>query len=149
MRLARGFTILAALASLAAAAADPADRLSDPVQEARARTLFREVRCVVCQSESIDESEADVARDLRQAVRRQIAAGHSDSEVRDFLVQRYGEFILLKPRFSLSNSPLWISPFLIVLVGGAILVLRVRKTPAQDAGLTPDEEVRLREFERR
>ena len=105
----RFLVILAALFCIAAAA-DPAERLPDPVLEARARAMFVQIRCVVCQNESIDDSEADIARDLRQTIRRQIAAGRSDAEVRGFLVRRYGEFILLRPRFSPENAALWLTP---------------------------------------
>jgi cytochrome c-type biogenesis protein CcmH len=143
MRLARALAVLAAVFCLAAAA-DPADRLADPGQEARARALFSEIRCVVCQNESIDDSEADLARDLRQTVRGQIAAGRSDAEVRGFLVQRYGEFILLRPRFSPANAAAWLVPFLIVLAGGAALLLRARRAaPPPEAPLTAEEEARL------
>jgi cytochrome c-type biogenesis protein CcmH len=147
MRLQRLAVVLAALASLAAAA-DPADRLPNPAQEARAKALFSEIRCVVCQNESIDDSEADVARDLRQAVRRQVAAGQSDAAVRDYLVQRYGEFILLKPRFSAGNAALWLAPFVIVVAGLAVLLSKARRSPdqsaAQGAELSAEEEKRLR-----
>jgi cytochrome c-type biogenesis protein CcmH len=85
---------------MAGAAADPAERLPDPVQEARAREIFREVRCLVCQNESIDDSEAALAGDLRQVVRDQVKQGRSDKQIRAFLVERYGEFVLLKPPFS-------------------------------------------------
>jgi cytochrome c-type biogenesis protein CcmH len=124
--------VLAALAAVfcLAAAADPADRLADPGQEARARGLFEQIRCVVCQNESIDDSEADLARDLRQTVRGQIATGHSDAEIRRFLVQRYGEFILLRPRFSAANAVAWL--------------VRMRRAPAPGGErLTPEEEARL------
>jgi cytochrome c-type biogenesis protein CcmH len=144
--LGRMFAALAALACLAAAA-DPADRLANPAQEARAKALFSQIRCVVCQNESIDDSEADVARDLRQAVRREVAAGDSDAQVRDYLVQRYGEFILLKPPFSLGNAALWLAPFLIVAIGVVVLVMRSRRAPSNavpDAmELTPEEQKRL------
>ena len=143
LNLARLGTALAALA-LIAAAADPADRLADPGQEARARAIFQDVRCVVCQNQSIDDSEADVARDLRQAVRREVAAGHSDRQVRDYLVQRYGEFILLKPRFSLGNAFLWLGPFLIALIGLAALAIRARQPPRTESDLTAEEELGLR-----
>jgi cytochrome c-type biogenesis protein CcmH len=138
--------VLAALAAVfcLAAAADPADRLADPGQEARARGLFEQIRCVVCQNESIDDSEADLARDLRQTVRGQIATGHSDAEIRRFLVQRYGEFILLRPRFSAANAVAWLAPFLIVLAGAAVLLVRMRRAPAPGGErLTPEEEARL------
>ncbi|RYF88830.1 MAG: cytochrome c-type biogenesis protein CcmH, partial [Caulobacteraceae bacterium] len=101
--------LLIALAALAcvAAASDPAERLSDPAQEARARALFREVRCLVCQNESIDDSTAGLAGDLRKVIREQVAAGRDDAEIRAFLVDRYGEFALLKPAFSAPNAVLW------------------------------------------
>ena len=143
MRLRAALAALAAVFCLAAAA-DPGDRLANPGQEARARALFEQIRCVVCQNESIDDSEADLARDLRQTVRGQIAAGRTDAQVRDFLVQRYGEFILLRPRFSPANAAAWLSPFLIVLVGGLVLALRVRRPPPPAGeALSEDEETRL------
>lgn len=140
---ARAWLIGLAAVFCMAAASDPNERLPDPAQEARARSLFREVRCVVCQNESIDDSQADLAHDLRQIVRGQIAAGRNDAEVRDFLVRRYGEFILLKPAFSASNLVLWVTPFLIVVLGGGLLVLRNRKQATTVEGLTPEEEMRL------
>jgi cytochrome c-type biogenesis protein CcmH len=139
----RLFAVLAALACLAAAA-DPADRLADPGQEDRARALFTQIRCVVCQNESIDDSEADLARDLRQTVRAQIAAGRSDDQVRAFLVRRYGEFVLLRPTFSATNALAWLAPFAIVAVGAGLLLLRLRRpAPASGADLTAEEEARL------
>ena len=146
MRLARLAAMLAALACVAAAS-DPADQLPRPSQEAHARALFREIRCVVCQNESIDDSEADVARNLRQAVREQVAEGRSDDQIKAFLVQRYGEFILLRPVFSPANALLWLAPFLIVLAGLVALVLRGRRpAPAAEARLTEAEEAKLREL---
>jgi cytochrome c-type biogenesis protein CcmH len=146
MRVGRLIAVLAALVCIAAAA-DPADKLANPAQEARAKALFSEIRCVVCQNQSIDDSEADVARDLRQAVRREVAAGQSDAQVRDYLVQRYGEFILLKPRFSAGNAALWLAPFLIVLIGVSVLAVRARRAPVETAPdateLSPDEVKRL------
>jgi cytochrome c-type biogenesis protein CcmH len=141
----RGRAAFAALAGALclAAASDPADRLPDPAQEARARTIFREVRCLVCQNESIDDSEADLARDLRQIVREQVKAGRSDTEIKRFLTDRYGEFVLLTPSFSLGNLALWIGPFLVVLAGGGLLFARLRnRTP--DSELSPEETERLR-----
>ncbi|HXQ12077.1 MAG TPA: cytochrome c-type biogenesis protein [Caulobacteraceae bacterium] len=129
MSWARLATLAAALFLLANAAADPADRLKNPAQEAHARALFREIRCVVCQSESIDESDADIARDLRQLVRSEVAAGDSDQEIRASLVQRYGEFILLKPRFSLGNAVLWLTPFVVVIAGAGVILFRRRSPP--------------------
>jgi cytochrome c-type biogenesis protein CcmH len=137
--------LLAALAALAclAAAADPAERLADPAREARARALFSQVRCVVCQNESIDDSEADLAHDLRQTIRGEIAKGETDAQVRGFLVQRYGEFILLTPRFSIGNAGLWLTPFLIAVLGGGLLAWRGRRAAAQTPDLTAEEEARL------
>jgi cytochrome c-type biogenesis protein CcmH len=139
----RVLAILAAVFCLAAAA-DPSERLSNPGQEARARALFAQIRCVVCQNESIDDSEADLARDLRQTVRAQVAAGRSDGDIRAFLVQRYGEFILLRPRFSPANAAAWLAPFLIVLAGGGVLLAWARRpAPPPAEALTPEEEARI------
>ena len=141
--------LLIALAAFAciAAASDPSERMADPAQEARARSLFREVRCLVCQNESIDDSTAELARDLRRVVREQIAAGRSDQQIRDFLVARYGEFALLKPAVSAPNAVLWGAPILVLLIGGGLLILRVRNRPAA-AALSPDEEARLAQLTR-
>jgi len=137
----------AAVILLGAAAADPADRLADPTQEAHARTLFRDVRCLVCQSESIDESDAPLARDLRQLVRAQVAQGRSDDQIRAFLVSRYGQFVLLTPKASLGNAILWLGPLLVVAVGVAALITR-RRTAADPAALDPQEEAALEKLSR-
>ena len=126
-----------------AASADPSERLKDPGQEAHARQLFRQYRCVVCQNESIDDSDADLAHDLRQIVRQQVAQGRSDAQIRAFLVERYGEFILLKPSFSAGNAALWLAPALIVLAGGALFVLRLRRPVALEPELSAAEERQL------
>lgn len=142
----RPLLALAALACTAASAgAPPPDALHDPGQEAHAHRLFRQVRCLVCQNESIDDSEAPLAADLRHLIRVQVAHGRSDGDIRGFLVRRYGEFVLLKPAFSLANAFLWLTPFAIVLGGGATLALRNRRgaaSPPEDA-LSPAEEARL------
>ena len=143
MSLRRLLAIAGAVFCLANAAADPADQLKNPAQEARARTLFREIRCVVCQSESIDESDAPLAHDLRQMVRSQVAAGRSDDQIRAFLVSRYGQFVLLTPRLSLGNAILWIGPLLVVAAGAAALATRRRAT-AEPATLDPQEEAALK-----
>jgi cytochrome c-type biogenesis protein CcmH len=137
--------VLAALAGMAclAAASDPAERLPDPAQEAKAREIFRDVRCLVCQNESIDDSEADLARDLRQIVREQVKAGRSEDQIKAFLTDRYGEFVLLTPAFSLGNLALWGGPFIVVVLGGVLLFRRLR-TRTPDAELTPLEAERLR-----
>ena len=130
----------------AGAASDPSERLPDPAAEARARALFAEIRCVVCQNESIDDSEADLAGDLRRIVREQVAEGRTDAQVRTFLTQRYGDFVLMKPKFSPANLPLWLTPFVIVLTGLAFLLRRRAAAPIQPPALTDDEERRLREI---
>ena len=143
MRRAR--LLIAALAGVLslAAASDPAERLKDPAQEAQARQIFRDVRCLVCQNESIDDSEAELAHDLRRIVREQIRAGKSSAQIKAFLTERYGEFVLLTPSFSAGNLALWGGPFLVVILGGALLFARLRnRTP--DADLTPLEAQRLR-----
>jgi cytochrome c-type biogenesis protein CcmH len=134
--------LLAATLVMGATADDPAERLANPTQEARARALFREFRCLECQNESIDESEAPIADDLRQLVRRQVAAGRTDAEIKRYLQDRYGEFVLMRPTFSPGNALLWLTPFAIVLGGGAILILRARKPPAT-APLSAEEEAAL------
>ena len=142
---ARVGAVLAALLLTAAASNDPAERLRDPAQETRARHLFQEVRCLVCQNESIDDSEADLAEDLRRVVRAQVQAGRSDTDIRRFLTDRYGDFVLLRPPFSLGNAALWLTPFAIVLGGGSVLMFRrrTRSPPPTDDTLSEDERERL------
>lgn len=139
--------LLLAIAALCciAAAGDPAERLPDPAQEARARALFAEFRCVVCQNESIDDSDAEVAALLRRTVREQVAAGRTDAQVRDYLVDRYGEFVLLKPTFSAGNAVLWLLPLALFAAGAGVILWRARRTGAQsgDEPLSPEEEARL------
>lgn len=115
----------------------PADAPANSPDERRARALFREVRCVVCQNETIADSQADIAADLRAIVREQVAAGRSDGEIRRFLVQRYGEFVLFRPALSWINAPLWLTPFAIVLAGAIVIVRRGqrrRNAPGQQLG---------------
>ena len=119
------------------------DALRDPAQEAHAHALFRQVRCLVCQNESIDDSEAPLAADLRHLIRGQVAAGRPDVDIRAFLVRRYGEFVLLKPAVSPANALLWLTPFLIVLGGAAALVLRGRRPALLEPPLDTAEETRL------
>lgn len=137
--------VAAAAVFCMAAASDPAERLRDPAQEARAREIFQTVRCLVCQNESIDDSNAELAVDLRRIVREQVAAGRSDAEVRRFLTDRYGEFVLLKPSFSWGNAALWIAPFLVVAFGVALLMFRLRERPAEE-DLSVDEAERLKDL---
>jgi cytochrome c-type biogenesis protein CcmH len=150
MRKALAACALALAVSLGAPAARAVQHdeiMPDPAKEARARDLSRELRCMVCQNQSIDDSEAPLARDLRILVRERIAAGDSDRQVIDFLVARYGEFVLLKPRFNPHTLLLWLVPPL-VLFGGGIALWRFRRPAASAASssgarLTPEEESRL------
>ncbi len=134
---------VAALLLIAAASNDPADRLPNPQQEARARALFRDIRCLVCQNQSIDESDADLAEDLRKIVRGQVAQGRSNAEIKRYLTDRYGEFVLERPSFSLGNALLWGAPFAVVIVGGVVLIARRRKGLPEQAPLSEEEEAKL------
>lgn len=121
--------LLAALVAAAAAPAwaidDPDEELPDPAQEARAERIGRQLRCLVCQNESIEDSGADLARDLRKIVRQQVAAGKSDQEIIGWLVARYGDFVRLRPPFNALTALLWGSPVLTLLIGaGAVLAKR-------------------------
>ena len=118
--------LLTLLFAGAAQAVKPDEVLADPALEARARLLSEGLRCMVCQNQSIDESDADLARDLRILVRQRLVAGDTDQQVMDYIVSRYGEFVLLKPRFSLRNALLWGTPVLLLLVGGVYIVLTTR-----------------------
>lgn len=117
---------LALLFAGAAQAVKPDEVLADPALEARARLLSEGLRCMVCQNQSIDESDADLARDLRILVRQRLVAGDTDQQVMDYIVSRYGEFVLLKPRFNLRNALLWGTPVVLLLVGGIFIVLTAR-----------------------
>lgn len=135
--------LVAVLAVLTmAAASDPAERLPDPAREERARTLFRQVRCLVCQNESIDDSDSELAGDLRRVVREQVAAGRSDAQVKAFLTDRYGPYVLLKPAFDAANAALWLTPILAVLAGLGLLIARWRRRESA-LDLDSDEETRL------
>lgn len=139
----RALLVALAAVALMGSASEPTERLPDPAQEARARVLFKEVRCLVCQNESIDDSEAQLAGDLRRIVREQVKAGRSDGEIRAFLVQRYGEFVLLKPRFSAGNAALWLAPVGVLLVGGVLMVGLLRRRRTGETELSQDEEDRV------
>jgi cytochrome c-type biogenesis protein CcmH len=143
--------IAMSLASPAAVAVQPEEVLSDSALEARARALSKQLRCMVCQNQSIDDSDAPLARDLRILVRERLQAGDSDREVTDFLVARYGEFVLLNPRFSGHTALLWLGPAAILLIGGFGLFVLARRTgagreSAEQAKLTPAEQARLSEI---
>ena len=137
------------LGSLPLRAVEPKEMLADPVLEARARNLSKELRCMVCQNQSIDDSEAPLAHDLRALVRERLHAGDSDAQVIDFLVARYGEFVLLRPQFAWHTAALWGLPPAALLIGIVALVLAVRRRrapAAETANLSTAEETRLTEL---
>jgi cytochrome c-type biogenesis protein CcmH len=154
MRWLRTFALLAALAAATpAVAVQPDEMLADPKLEARARDLSRELRCMVCQNQSIDDSDAPLARDLRLLVRERLKAGDSDAKVIDFLVARYGEFVLLRPRFEWHTLALWLTPPAVLIVGAAIVIATMRRRRgeaglARGAGeqLSEAEELRVAEL---
>jgi cytochrome c-type biogenesis protein CcmH len=142
------FLALALLVLLAAApgarGVEPDEQLADPALEAQAREISAGLRCLVCQNQSIDDSAAPLARDLRLLVRERLTAGDSPEEVRDYLVARYGDFILLKPPMSARTVLLWLTPAVVLAIGGAIMLRRAWKgrKPAEEP-LSPEEEARL------
>ena len=138
--------LLALCVAAPALAVQPSEMLKDPELEARARALSSELRCLVCQNESIDDSDADLARDIRLLIRERITKGESNTQVRDFLVSRYGDFILLKPPLKLSTALLWFSAPLTFLLGGLAIWIASRRRPAPSAPLTAEEERRLAEI---
>ena len=137
------FTLLAAAPALAVR---PDEMLKDPQQEQRARALSAELRCLVCQNQSIDDSDAELARDLRLIVRERIKAGDNDRQMITYLVDRYGEFVLLKPRFGWHTLILWAGPFAILLIGGVVVwrQARVKRVAVADAPLSPEEQAALK-----
>ncbi|MEW5727743.1 MAG: cytochrome c-type biogenesis protein [Pseudomonadota bacterium] len=131
-----------------ALAADPSEMLKDPALEKRAHELGKDLRCLVCQNESIEDSNADLARDLRVIVRERISAGDSDDQVMKFVVDRYGDYVLLKPPFKASTLVLWVGPFVLFVVGLAVVwrvyARRAAEAPTiAPAPLSPEEKRRL------
>lgn len=144
MRPRRSFAAMALIAVLAgaASAADPDEALSDPALEARARAIGRELRCVVCQSQSIADSDAPLARDLRLLVRERLVAGDTDAEARDYVVNRYGEYVLLKPRFGPATAALWLAPAVGLGLAAVAWVASVGRRRSAAAPALSDEEQR-------
>ncbi|ACI54217.1 cytochrome C biogenesis protein [Rhizobium leguminosarum bv. trifolii WSM2304] len=141
-------TLFILFTPLSAFAVNPDEVLADPALEARARALSAELRCMVCQNQSIDDSNADLAKDLRLLVRERITDGDSDEAVLNYIVSRYGEFVLLKPRFSMKTGLLWGAPALLVLAGGLSLLVFARRRSGKPTGskLTADEQAKLSEL---
>jgi cytochrome c-type biogenesis protein CcmH len=150
--LALVFVVAVMINSSAAFAVLPDEVMPDPAKEARARSLSRELRCMVCQNESIDDSEAPLARDLRLLVRERIAAGDSDTQVLNFLVARYGEFVLLKPRLERQTLLLWLLTPFVLAAGALALWINGRRRKAMVAAdpspapLTAEEETRIKQL---
>src|SRR5262245_3944138 len=153
----RALAVACALSTAPAAlAVQPDEILADPALEARARHLSSELRCMVCQNQSIDDSDAPLARDLRILVRERLKAGDTDQQVIDYLVARYGDFVLLKPRFTSHTALLWLMPAVVFVIGALALVLVSRRYRARSAlagnepaKLTAAEEARLSDLLRR
>lgn len=152
MKLLKQVSLIAAMAlpPMMAQAVQPDEVLKDPVLEERARGLSADLRCLVCRNENIDESNADLARDLRLLVRERLVAGDSDGEVIEFVVDRYGEYVLLRPTATGANWLLWAAGplMLIVALGLAAGYLRARAAPAgrEDESLSAEEQARLKEI---
>ena len=140
------FLLLILMLATPAMAVQPDEILADPVMEARARDLSKGLRCLVCRNENIDDSNAELARDLRLLVRERLVAGDTDQEVEDFVVDRYGEYVLLKPVFSLSNAMLWLAGPVLPIIGGWISLVFIRRRSVATAvaeGLSEDEQAKL------
>ncbi|MEO3432497.1 cytochrome c-type biogenesis protein [Inquilinus sp. CAU 1745] len=131
--------VLFLLAAAPALAVEPGERLDDPALEARAREISQELRCLVCQNQSIDDSNADLAHDLRVLVRERLVAGDTDAEVLDYITDRYGDYVLLRPPFQANTLILWLAPAALLLAGGAALALRMRRGRVETAPLTEEE----------
>ena len=137
------------LACMPGHAVEPSEMLKDPALEARAREIGRALRCVVCQNQAVDDSNAEVAHDMRRAVRERLSAGDSDRQVMDFMVARYGDYVLLKPPFKADTWLLWLGGPLVLLLAGAGLALAARKrrpVEAPPAPLTDEERARVDEL---
>ena len=143
-RLLFAILLLAAVGGGTALAVEPSERLADPALEARARALSQELRCLVCQNQSIDESNADLAHDLRVLLRQRLVAGDTDQQVLDYLSARYGVFVLLDPPFQPATYLLWFTPPLLVVVAAGVLALRSRRRRPDRAAPELTEEERAR-----
>jgi len=138
--------MLSLCCAMPAFAVQPDEILKDPALESRARALSQELRCMVCQNQSIDDSDAELARDLRVLVRERLTAGDSDNQVVDFLVARYGEFVLLKPRVNAHTLLLWLAPFGVLAIAAIGFVAAGRRTKAATVAepkLSAEEEARV------
>ncbi|MSO97395.1 MAG: cytochrome c-type biogenesis protein CcmH [Rhodospirillaceae bacterium] len=137
----------AILLSTAALAVLPGERLTDPTMEARAREVSQALRCVVCQNETIDDSDAELAKDMRVLVRERISAGDSNEQVVSYMVQRYGDFVLLKPRMTANTMALWFGPFALLIVGAFVVARRLRRPATQVAEAVTLSDAEAREVQ--
>ena len=142
----RLLAILAVLLAVSPALAlSPDEQLGDPALEHRARAISAHLRCLVCQNQSIDDSDAPLAKDLRTLVREQLSAGKTDAEIMDYVVARYGEFVLLKPRLNAGTMLLWGTPFAVLLIAGTAMILRRRRSVASPEKPLSEDEKRVLE----
>lgn len=135
-----GILLLSAFTAMTSLAVEPSEILDDPVLEERARTISKNLRCVVCQNETIDDSNATIAQDMRRLVRQRLLDGDSDQDVLDYMVDRYGDFVLLRPQFKTQTLLLWLGPIILLLIGGGVVARYVRQSsPTVGAQLTDSE----------
>lgn len=128
-------------------AVNPDEVLSDPALEQRARNLSAKLRCLVCQNQSIDDSDASLAKDLRVLLRNRLVSGDSDTQVMDYIVSRYGEFVLLQPRFGVQTFILWSLPVFLILLGAFLAFFKIRKKPAiANAQLSAEEQEKIKKL---
>jgi len=137
MRLFIFFFMWVLISAIPARAVNPSEVLVDPALEARARHISKGLRCLVCQNQSIDDSDASLAKDLRVLVRERITAGESNDQVEAYVVSRYGDFVLLKPPFNMATLVLWLSPLLFIICGTVAIIIFFRKKKKATATLTP------------
>ena len=147
LAMAAGVVVAGALLAGPARAVNPDEQMADPKLEARAHALSRDLRCVVCQNQSIDDSDAPLAHNLRLLLRERIAAGDTDDQAVAYLVARYGSFVQLKPPLRADTFALWFGPLIVLALGGAGAFVYIRgRAPAKAAALTPAEEAELAEL---
>jgi cytochrome c-type biogenesis protein CcmH len=149
VRLLSGYILIVLLSTAPAFAVNPDEILDNPKLEQRARDISANLRCLVCQNQSIDDSDAELARDLRVIVRERLVSGDTDAEVMDYVVDRYGEFVLLRPAFSLRNFLLWGTPLLVLFLGALAVFSYSRRYSSSTANATPlteQEEQRLNDL---
>ncbi len=127
-------------------AVEPDEMLRDPALEARAREVSKGLRCVICQNETIDESHAEIAHDMRILVRERVTAGDSNQQILDYMHSRYGDYVLLQPRFTTATFILWLAPLVILMLGGLAVASRLKRGGHEVAPLTPEEEAALASF---